>query len=317
MSPENIHTLLSHVKKLWPAQPSGPENAIEIALEANPSDYDEPKWQAYNQAGINRLSLGVQSFDDDILKRLGRNHDANMANAALQGARDIFGSLSLDLIFGVSNQSLSILSHDLDTALSYALDHISTYQLTIEDGTAFDKALKRGENQAVSPETSAAYFEYITQRLTKQGFEHYEVSNFAKPAHRARHNLNYWQGGDYVGVGPGAHGRLTLKTKRFATIAPMTPDNYINAHRSGSPDIQNTTELSPLEWAEEYLLMGLRINEGISLSRYAALSGHDLPENILQDFINQGMLAIKEGRLSATQSGRLVLDYLTQKLLGA
>jgi len=317
MSPQNIHRLISHITSLWTHDETESHAEPEIAIEANPSDYDKQKWQDYAGAGVTRLSLGVQSFEDAFLKYLGRNHDSHMARNSLEGARDIFSSLSLDLIFGMSGQSSKQIEHDLGSALSYKPDHISTYQLTIEEGTAFDKARQRGEDKAVNPDTSAAFLEHITKRLTSQGFEHYEVSNFAKPDHQSRHNLNYWYGGDYVGVGPGAQGRLTLGGQRFATTAQMKPAVYIAGLNASPLAFRETQKLSQTDWAEEYLLMGLRINEGVSLERYRELAGSDLPETILQDFITQDMLAIQEGRLIATPAGRLVLNYLTQKLLGA
>ena len=183
----------------------------EIAIEANPHDADEDKWRAYHAAGINRLSLGVQSFHDPALKLLGRDHDAAQAKAALKQAVDIFPSMSLDIIFGWTGQTEDLLQTDLDIALGSGAQHISTYQLTIEEGTAFAKAEARGDVKAVDSDKSADFYDLVRERLVAEGFEHYEVSNFAKPGHRSKHNLAYWQGRDYVGVGPGAHGRLTVE----------------------------------------------------------------------------------------------------------
>ncbi len=335
MSPEQVSQILSHIHILWGLNlntthttPSGSETrvpvdvAVEIAMEANPSDYDPIKWQAYRQAGLNRLSLGVQSFEDNTLAVLGRDHDSKAAKRALAGGRDIFPSLSLDLIFGQYGQSRKALVSDLKTALAYNPDHISTYQLTIEHGTAFFKAEARGDRRAVSPEKSADYFDIICQKLQLAGYSHYEVSNFAKPAHQSRHNLTYWTGGDYAGIGPGAHGRLTYDGQRFATIAHKHPKTYSQARDNGSAHTATRypfgqkTRLSPQEWADEYILMGLRIKDGISMARYETLSGQPLPSHIVSDFIEAGWLALKNDALNATSKGQLVLNYLTQKLLG-
>ena len=224
-------------------------------------------------------------------------------------AVSIFPSVSLDLIFGWSGQSETLLQQDLDIALSSGAQHISAYQLTIEEGTAFARAEARGDIKSVKPETSADYYEFIHERLVKEGFEHYEVSNFAKPHHLSRHNLTYWQGGDYIGVGPGAHGRLTIKGQRHATVASMKPDIYKKSF------LQVKTVLTPTEWAEEYLLMGLRIDEGISLSRFKDIGGQALDQELIERFVSDGLMTLTKGRLSATAKGRLVLNRLTDKLL--
>ena len=205
MSAEDISKTISQIKNLW-----GLNEACEIAIEANPHDADDAKWKAYREAGINRLSLGVQSFHDPALKLLGRDHDAAQAKAALELAVDIFPSVSLDIIFGWAGQTQGLLQADLDIALASGANHISTYQLTIEEGTAFAKAEARGDIKAVDSDKSADFYELVRDRLIAEGFEHYEVSNFAKPGHRSQHNLAYWQGRDYVGVGPGAHGRVSV-----------------------------------------------------------------------------------------------------------
>ena len=281
----------------------------EIAIEANPQDANVLKWQAYADVGINRLSLGVQSFHNPALKLLGRDHSADGAQAALLQAVDIFRSVSLDLIFGWTGQTEDLLKQDLDIALESGAQHISAYQLTIQEGTAFARAEARGDNKSIKSDKSADYYELIRQRLVSEGFTHYEVSNFARRGHRSRHNLTYWQGGDYIGVGPGAHGRLTVKGQRYATIASMTPKNY------KSKTLQEKTVLTPTEWAEEYLLMGLRIEDGISLSRFKDIGGQALDQELIENFVSDGLMTLTKGRLSASAKGRLVLNRLTEKLL--
>jgi len=281
----------------------------EIAIEANPQDADQAKWEAYKAAGINRLSLGVQSFHDPALRLLGRDHDGESAKQVLTLAGDIFSSVSCDLIFGWTGQNEDLLTQDLDIALSSGVNHISAYQLTIEDGTAFAKAAARGDVKAVNSDTSADFYDLIRARLISEGFEHYEVSNFALSGHRSRHNLTYWTGGDYVGVGPGAHGRLTIDGKRYATIASMRPDIY-----KGKP-LEDKTQLSPTAWAEEYLLMGLRIEEGISIKQFEDIGDKALDGDILRDFIAANLLHRKGDQLQTSAKGRLVLNKITESLL--
>lgn len=310
MTADDIAKVVSQVKTLWDIN----ENC-EIAIEANPHDADEDKWRAYQAACINRLSLGVQSFHDPALKLLGRDHDAAQAKAALRLAVDIFPSVSLDIIFGWTGQTEDLLQTDLDIALSSGAQHISTYQLTIEEGTAFARAEARGDTKTVDSDKSADFYDFVRERLTSEGLDHYEVSNFAKPGHRSQHNLAYWQGRDYVGVGPGAHGRLTLNDTRFATVAAMRPNHYQEQVKSTGLGIAEKEELSPTVWAEEYLLMGLRIEDGISLSQFKDISGAILPEDIIGQLSHDGLLLQQADRLKATSKGRLVLNAITEKLL--
>lgn len=285
------------------------ERECEIAIEANPHDADRPKWKDYAEAGINRFSLGVQSFYDPALRLLGRDHNAHQAQEALTMAVNIFPSVSLDLIFGWAGQTGTLLYQDLDIALKSGAQHISAYQLTIEDGTAFAKAEARGDVKSVDADQSADFYELIRERLISEGFEHYEVSNFARPGHRSRHNLTYWQGGDYMGVGPGAHGRLTQQGTRYATIASLRPDTYKTTF------VQDKTTLTPTQWAEEYLLMGLRIDAGISLSRFAEIGGRALDKALIESFIDQALVSCENDCLKTTAKGRLVLNRITERLL--
>ncbi len=310
MSADDISKIIAQVKTLW-----GLSETCEIAIEANPHDANEAKWQAYRQAGINRLSLGVQSFHDPALKLLGRDHDAEAAQAALKLAVDIFPSVSLDIIFGWAGQTEELLQADLDIALTSGAQHISTYQLTIEDGTAFAKAEARGDIKAVDSDKSADFYDLVRERLTSEGFDHYEVSNFAKPNHRSQHNLAYWQGLDYVGVGPGAHGRLTVEGTRYATIAAMRPKEYQERVAASGLGIAEKDPLSRTAWAEEYLLMGLRIEEGISISRFKEISGDDLPNTVIQDLSDDALIFRESDRLKATSKGRLLLNSVTEMLL--
>ncbi|MEP4052801.1 MAG: radical SAM family heme chaperone HemW [Litorimonas sp.] len=309
MKPAHVSAVIDGVSSLW-----GVDN-IEIALEANPHEMNVQDWRDYASAGLNRLSLGVQSFHDGALSFLGRDHDGETARAALDLAMDTFASVSADLIFGWAGQTKSDLSADLSTLLATGVPHISTYQLTIEDGTAFAKAEGRGQTRAVGSDLSADLYDHVMETFGASGFDHYEVSNFAKPGHRSRHNLAYWQGLDYVGVGPGAHGRITKDSKRNATIAHLTPGTYTKAVAERGSGIDSLEALTGMDWATEYLLMGLRIEDGVSLNRYTQLSGSKLNASELSHLIQDGLLSRQGDTLKATTDGRLVLNAITERLL--
>ncbi len=310
MSGDDVAAVIKSVSKHWTLLPDA-----EIAIEANPQDMDKSRWEDYQCAGINRLSLGVQSFHDAALTLLGRDHDGAKGRAGLELATAIFPSVSLDIIFGWAGQSEDMLQEDLAIALSSGAQHISAYQLTIEEGTAFAKAEDRGQRRAVNSDKSAGFYEAVTKTLTGAGFEHYEVSNFAKPSHRSRHNLAYWQGRDYAGMGPGAHGRLTVNGARMASVAELTPAAYQARISERGTGIAELETLSALDWAEEYLLMGLRIEEGISLARFKALAGRELPQDVITALANDGLLIRRNDRLAASPAGRMVLNSVTEQLL--
>ena len=311
MSAGDIRAVINSVDDLW-----GLGEAVEIAIEANPGDADKTRWQAYRAAGINRLSLGVQSFDDGVLKRLGRDHDGAGGKAAVALAMAIFPSVSADIIFGHAGQTLTHLNDELTTLLSFKPHHISAYQLTIEEGTAFAKAEARGEVRAVDGDISADLYDAACERLGAAGYDAYEVSNHAKEGHRSKHNLAYWQGHDYAGVGPGAHGRLTVGGVRRAAIAVLRPDDYSARVNETGSGLDSDEALSPQDHASEYLMMGLRIKEGISLETYAKYAGESLEAAQINTLEDMGLIAQKNGRLFATQSGRLVLNTVSSKLLG-
>jgi len=309
MTPLQISAVIDTVDKLWGL------GDIEIALEANPHEMNAADWRDYRTAGLNRMSLGIQSFHDGALAFLGRDHDGHTARTALDMALDIFPSVSADLIFGWAGQTQSDLSADLSTLLSAGVPHISTYQLTIEDGTAFAKAETRGQARAIGSDQSADFYDDIRNTLSMSGFDHYEVSNFAKANHQSQHNLAYWRGWDYVGVGPGAHGRLTTDGQRKATIAHLVPNAYAAAVTQSGTGIESLEILDYEAWSTEYLLMGLRVNDGISISRYESLSGSKLNLAELNPLIEDGLLKREADKLRATPKGRLVLNAVTERLL--
>jgi oxygen-independent coproporphyrinogen-3 oxidase len=309
MRPAQVGAVIDRINALWGL------GEIEIALEANPHEMNAQDWQDYRAAGLTRLSLGIQSFHDRALKFLGRDHDRAAAKTALDLALDIFPSVSADLIFGWAGQTQEMLEADLQVLLDAGVPHISTYQLTIEDGTAFAKAEIRGQSRAVDSTLSTILYDHVRFKLQRFGYEHYEVSNFAKPNHQSQHNLAYWRGWDYVGVGPGAHGRITTKGRRQATIAHPTPGAYVKAAIETGSSIDSREMLTAQDWAAEYLLMGLRIDEGISLSRFNGLAGSALNETEVTHLIQDGFLYRKGDNLKATETGRLVLNAVTERLL--
>ena len=305
-----IRRVIDVISGLWDTDAD-----CEIAMEANPSDAKPSHWESYKEAGVNRLSLGVQTFHDKGLKLLGRDHDGEAAQAALAMATDIFDNVSLDLIFGWQGQSIDNLKTDIDIALARSPAHISAYQLTIEQETAFGRAFSRGDDKSVSESLSADMYEWVAETLKSQGFEHYEVSNFARDGFRSRHNMAYWIGQDYLGVGPGAHGRITKEGKRYATLAWAKPENYANNVAHTGIGLNHRDLLTPQNWGDEYVLMGLRISDGISLARYKAITGKTLSTQTISALSDNGYLIRKGDSLLATEEGRLLLNKVTEELL--
>ena len=311
MKPDHMRDLIDKVQSLWT-----PEDNLEIALEANPGDISEGTLKAWFNVGVERLSIGVQSFDDGPLAFLGRNHDAQSGRIALKLAIDIMPRVSADLIYGWVGQTKAHWHAELETAIGFTPGHISTYQLTIEEKTAFAQAENRGSARAVGEEMSADLFDLTGAVLGKAGYDRYEVSNFAKSEpDQSRHNKLYWQGADYVGVGPGAHGRLTDKGGRIATISALKPIEYIAQGASINSQLTSRESMSKQAHAEEYVLMGLRIREGISLKRYACLAGKNMPEDVITVLVDSGLLLREDDRLMATDQGRLLLDTISHQLL--
>jgi oxygen-independent coproporphyrinogen-3 oxidase len=307
MDPAWAGEIVAAARRLWT-----PAATLEVSLEANPTDAEAERFADFAAAGVNRLSLGLQSLDDAALGFLGRNHDAAAVRRAAQAAAQAFPRLSIDLIYARPGQTMQAWRDELTRALELQPEHVSPYQLTIEAGTAFDRAVARGRFAPPDPETAAALFETTQAVLRDAGFDAYEVSNHALgPAGRSRHNLVYWQGEDYVGAGPGAHGRITVGGAREATYAAPKAADYIAKVRETGLGFATREPLSPREAAEERLLSGLRVSEGAPLAELAALQ---LAPDKIADLVGLGLLADDPERLRATPAGRLVLDRLTAEL---
>jgi len=306
MDPVAAAAVIERAKALW-----APQGDIEVTLEANPTDAEAGRFSALADAGVNRLSMGVQALDDASLKTLGRNHSAAEAVRAVGVARAAFRRLSIDLIYARPGQTRAGWADELARALDLGFEHVSPYQLTIEGGTAFGRAAARGTLVTPDEEAAAGLYETTQQVLEAAGFDAYEVSNHAHGvAARSTHNLHVWRGGDYVGVGPGAHGRLTLGGARTATVAHRAITDYAIGAEAGAPWADRMI-LSPTEADEERALLGLRTVEGVQDAALTRLGLDDRVEGLIRD----GFLVRRDGRIAATARARPVLDGVTRALL--
>ena len=254
MQPETVAAVLDAVTRHWHVP-----NGIEITLEANPSSVEATRFRGYRDAGVNRVSLGVQALNDRDLRFLGRLHDVAGALDAIRLARAIFPRMSFDLIYARPGQTVEAWTAELEEAISYAVDHLSLYQLTIEEGTPFYGLHRAGKLVVQDGEQSAILYETTQEVTEKHGLPAYEVSNHARPGAESRHNLTYWRYGDYAGVGPGAHGRLTREGHKFATATERHPEQWLERVESRGSGLVESVELAESEQADELLLMGLRL----------------------------------------------------------
>jgi len=311
MDPALVATVLDELPKHWRMA-----NDLEITLEANPSSVEAARFKGYREAGVNRVSLGVQALNDEDLRRLGRLHDEKTALEALEIARKAFDRVNFDLIYARQNQSLASWVEELERALSFSPDHLSLYQLTIEQGTAFGDLFNRGNLRGLPDEDLAADMFEVTDEMTKAaGLPAYEVSNHARPGQESRHNLIYWRGGDYLGIGPGAHGRLTLGGHRHATTTPLGPADWLHSVSSGGSGESSRERLSAKDHLGEYLMMSLRTLEGLDLQRAEAIGGNPVDYNKINTLEEIGMLEVADGQLIVTQRGRGVLNAVITALL--
>lgn len=311
MEPALVQGILDRVRATWTLA-----NDVEITLEANPGSVEASRFTGYATAGVNRVSLGIQALDDTDLRRLGRMHSADEARAAIAIAQSTFDRVSIDLIYARQDQSLAAWRDELARALEFGTSHLSLYQLTIEDGTVFGQMHAKNLLRGLPEENLSADMFELTQEITKAaGLPAYEVSNHAKPGDESRHNLIYWRMGDYAGIGPGAHGRLTLPSGRFATETDRAPGAWL-AKTSASPGKAERVErLSPEDRASEYLMFALRLREGASLDRYADLAGTPLPKTALGEVETLGLLRREGDRITTTDAGVMMLNGVLRVLL--
>ncbi|WP_340108421.1 radical SAM family heme chaperone HemW [Pikeienuella sp. HZG-20] len=305
MPAETVGALIEAADRLWGLAPDA-----EISLEANPTSVEAARFRAYAAAGVNRISMGVQALNDADLKRLGRMHSAAEARAAFDIARAAFTRVSFDLIYARQDQTPQAWAAELADALAMAVDHLSLYQLTIEAGTRFGELHARGRLRGLPVDERAADMYDATQTVSAAaGLPAYEISNHARPGAESRHNLIYWRYGDYAGIGPGAHGRLTLDGRRMATETPRDPATWLAGAPVAPDPLPDGAE------ADEYALMSMRLVEGMDLDRYARLAGAALPEARLDALAAEGLIRRSGRRIAATPTGRPVLNALLAALL--
>ncbi|MBI1211499.1 MAG: coproporphyrinogen III oxidase [Alphaproteobacteria bacterium] len=285
---------------------------IEITLEANPTSVEAQRFQDYRAAGVNRVSLGVQSLDDEELRRLGRLHTSDEALKAVALAQSIFPRASIDLIYARPNQTPERWQSELAQALAQGCTHYSLYQLTFEDGTPYFEAMKRGAIKPLDDERSAELYEATQRQMEAAGLPAYEISNHARPGQESRHNLIYWRYGDYLGIGPGAHGRVAIDGQRMATATIRSPEGWLAAVNKNGNALSQAETVANEDAGKECLLMGLRLREGLSRGRVESLLGRPLSTHHALD---AGLIETEGDRLRATPRGRLVLNAVIKELL--
>jgi putative oxygen-independent coproporphyrinogen III oxidase len=314
MDPETAALLLADARRHFTADPD-----LEVTLEANPTSVEAARLAAFRGAGVNRISLGVQSLDEAALRFLGREHSASQAVAALELARGLFPRISFDLIYARPHQDLPAWRAELRHALGLVADHLSLYQLTIEPGTKFETLHRRGDLILPDDDTGAALYEATAEEAASHGLHAYEVSNYAVPGGESRHNLTYWRYGDYAGIGPGAHGRLTLAGVRRAVTRHRAPEPWAERVERQGHGTRDEAPLSHQDQAREMLLMGLRLTEGIDPAAFRARTGLALEDALDGDVMGQaleaGYVVRTADRLCATPAGRLRLDALLARLV--
>lgn len=285
----------------------------EITLEANPED--AALFAEHAAAGVNRFSIGAQAFDDAALRALGRHHDAAAGWRAVEAAAATGQRVSLDLIYAREGQGVEAWRDELSAALQLPIEHVSLYQLTIEPETAFARRVARGQLTPPDVETAAQLYELTQEVCAAAGFEAYEISNHARGAEaRSRHNQVYWRADDWIGVGPGAHGRITHNGARIATEAHRRPADYIDAVRENGLGWLTESELTGEEAADEALLMGLRIDDGVDVERVASLRGRPLNPRALDWLAGEGFITFADGRVKLTPRGRIVANSVAAEL---
>jgi putative oxygen-independent coproporphyrinogen III oxidase len=314
MAPATAAALIERAAQHWPAV-----RDLEITLEANPTSVEASRFAELRAAGVNRVSLGVQALDDASLKFLGRGHNTGEARAAVKLAARLFDRFSFDLIYARPGQTLEAWREELAAALAMAGDHLSLYQLTIEQGTAFATAFARGDFHLPDDETQGALYEMTQETLAAAGLPAYEISNHARPGQECRHNLVYWRYQDYLGIGPGAHGRLTLGDEKRALKNFRAPETWLKAVGRAGHGVEESLLLAAEERRDEMLMMGLRLGEGVTRAAFRAETGDDFERSLnaaqLASLSNADFIALDETGLRATAAGRQRLNAVLGALL--
>ncbi|MBB2972163.1 radical SAM family heme chaperone HemW [Mesorhizobium sp. RMAD-H1] len=310
MLPATVERLLGEIAANWSVA-----EGVEITLEANPSSVEADRFRGYRAAGVNRVSLGVQALNDRDLKRLGRLHNVEEALKAIGLAREIFPRLSFDLIYARPDQAIAEWRAELEQAIALAADHLSLYQLTIEEGTPFYNLWRAGKLVTPDADHAAALYKETQDVTAAHGLPAYEISNHAAPGAESRHNLVYWRYGEYVGVGPGAHGRFVEKGIRTVTMTERHPEGWLEMAERQGHGVVEEEYLTGDQEGDEFLMMGLRLTEGIDLARYRRLTGHDIDQGRLESLVSQHLIEPMGGtRIRATPDGALLLDAVVADL---
>jgi putative oxygen-independent coproporphyrinogen III oxidase len=314
MDPSTVGALLDDAARYF-----DPADDLEITLEANPTSIEAGRLADYRAAGVNRVSIGIQSLNETALRTLGRQHSAAEAVAALALARRLFPRVSFDLIYARPGQDMASWRAELGTALAIAADHLSLYQLTIEPATQFEVLHRQGKIVLPDEDTAAALYDATEEECARAGLLAYEISNYARPGEESRHNLAYWRYLDYAGIGPGAHGRVTVGGSLHATRRHRAPEPWAERVEQSGHGLTTDEPVPAEERAREALLMGLRLAEGIALARFSARAGRTVAESVdadvLQRCIAEGYLTLTPERLVATREGRIRLDSLLSALV--
>ncbi len=311
MPPETVAAVIEEIGKVWTLP-----KTTEISLEANPTSVEAGRFAGYADAGVNRVSMGIQSLRDADLKALGRMHSVAEARAAFDIARKQFDRVSFDLIYARQGQTVDEWEAELVEAIDMAVDHLSLYQLTIEEGTRFGDLYARGKLRNLPNDDLASDMYFRTQEVCERlGLSAYETSNHARAGAESRHNLIYWRYGDYVGIGPGAHGRTTVEGKKYATETFENPDQWLNAVAQNGWGRKSSEEVTKPDQASEYLMMSLRLAEGTDLDRFAALNGAPLNSDGLNYLLEERFVSLENSNLKATSKGKPVLNAVLRQLL--
>lgn len=315
MDPKVIQNIIQKISDLGIVN-----DKTEITLEANPTSIEYNKFEAFREAGINRISVGIQALNDKDLKALGRMHSAKDAIKALEIAKKIFDNYSFDLIYTREGQDLAEWKDELDKALELSGRHISLYQLVIEKATPFHKLHRDGALSLPSNEVSADMYEYSLERLRSKGFERYEISNYAQPGFECRHNLTYWHYEDYLGIGPGAHSRIFEENQAFALMNYHKPDKWLRAALENKNGIQSRIKLNNNEILEEFMMMNLRLEKGLRLKKIKDFLGQEVQNMLnifeLEKFIKAGMVEFSDDYMKLTDMGLMMHSYIVPRLCG-
>ena len=311
MDPNIVSDIIEHLYKNYSTSGN-----MEISLEANPSSFEKKKFKDYYSAGINRISIGVQSFLDKDLKLLGRKHTAKEAISAIETSVGIFKNTSFDLIYGRQFQKLNDWERELEFAVSLGTQHLSLYQLTIEKNTAFGRLFDKGKLMGLPDDKLARRFFLNTNKICAlHEFINYEISNFSRPKYECKHNLNYWQCGNFLGIGPGAHGRYLFNKDRFSYANINNPEYWLEKSAKGHLAIDLQTKLSDLDHFEEFVMMGLRLTDGLNLREMKSKFDIRLNKTKLDELISMGFIGVFQNNLKVLPKGTVLLNYITKELL--